>query len=144
METKTITPEMKEQFRTIFLDARESSISHHKKAIEFSNDMDNVRSDIVGYRDALSTTYEIAIRLSDFSSFITSALGEWLMLSKKRGTLTEGKADRCFEFLKLLIDIAYSKEDIAILCAHYYKKVNLIESVDIDELDEYINTVFKD
>ena len=144
METKTITPEMKQQFKAMFLDARESSISHHKRAIGFRNKMDNVRSDIMDYRYALSTVCDLVFRISDFSCLITSSLSENLITSKRMGSLTENTISKSFELMKLLIDLAYSKEDIELLCIHYHKKVDLIESVDIDELDEYIDAVFKE
>lgn len=144
MKTKTITPELKEQFKAIFLDARESSVKHHKRAIGFRDKMNDVRSDIMGYRDALSSTYDLAFRLSEFSCLIASSLSENLIASKRMGSLTENTISKSFELIKLLIDVACSKEDIEILCSHYHNKVNLIESVDIDDLDEYIDTLFKD
>lgn len=144
MKTKTITPELKEQFKTIFLEARKSSVKHHEKAIKLSNEMDNVRSDIMGYRDALSTTCDLIFRLSEFSNLITSSLSENLIASKRGGCLTENKISQSFEFMKLLIDIACSKEDIDTLCRNYHNKVTLIESVDIDQLDEYVDTLFKE
>lgn len=139
----TITPELKEQFKTIFLDARESSVKHHKRGIEFNNDMGSVRSDITGYKEALASVCDLAFKLSDFSSLITSSLSEHLIERKKTGCLTERGISESFDLIRSLINLAYYREEICILHSHYYNKVDLIESVDIDELNRYIDSIFK-
>lgn len=143
METKTITPELKEHFKTIFLDVRRGHIDRLKWKLRISDNVENDLTNIVEYSSALSSVCDLAYRLDDLSGLITDSLRAGLVEDKRRGSLTEQGISRSFELVQMLINIASYKGTLDELAGYYHDKTALIESVDINELGEYVDTLFK-
>ena len=141
METiKSLTPELKEQIKAIYLDAQKSYSDYHTQQLTCSN-LESVRTSVMEYSETLSTVCDFALRLNRLSGTITSALSETLKNDKRRGCLSDHGIDKCFEITKALIDIACQKEDIQKLTHYYFNKEKAIEGIDINVLEEYVRTI---
>lgn len=144
METiKELTPELKQRIEAIYHDSKESITDYYKERLSMveRHKSDTMQDYSMRQYDTLSLFSEFTYSLHEYSHLITSSLANELKMARSTGCMTDRRIDDIFYFIRTLIQIAGSKEDINMLSRHYHNRADTFNCVDTDVLGDFINGI---